>query len=79
MKQDYFKVDTPKSTLIIKKNKGLLLSCQQCVLDRSHCDDICLLAGHTYHVHREIKYHGFKILYRYIKLAVKSFYNKFFH
>lgn len=79
MKQDYFKVEYKNATLILKKNRGLQSPCIQCVLNKSRCGDVCLLAGHAYHVHSEIQYHGWKLFKRVTRYYWQQFKTIFFH
>ncbi len=76
VKQGYCKVEYANETLILRKDDPALYSCDQCQLEHTYCDNLCLLGGHNYHVAEKITYTGWQVCRRYIAKLLHGDYNK---
>lgn len=57
--------DFLKSTITIEHDSRNGWSCDECVLTKDRCDNICLTAGGRYHVSSEVVYTKWQVIKRF--------------
>lgn len=62
--------DFLRSTIVIEHDSPHSWSCDECVLTKDRCDNVCLTAGGRYHVSKEVIYTRWQV--------VKRFFNNLF-
>lgn len=66
--------DFLRSTITIVPDSRHGRSCDECVLTKDRCDNICLTAGTRYHVTKEVTYTRWQVIKRFFN---NLFFNHF--